>query len=179
MCHAITKKGRICIKSSIKNSKFCHIHQPKLNPLQIINLYSKEEELNNIIIKNKLNYDKLYKQHIINVDDHNKLLKTFNITKEVCLRQDKTKDNLKQEIKNLNKTIEKKNLEFKKLQNEFNKFKSNNKDKLDLINTVQQYELKKKELENQNIDILYYNDAEFQKARIQRNVLIHEKLITV
>lgn len=187
MCNYMITESRQCKLS--KNSKFCHIHKPKLNPLQIIDLYAKQDEhikvintLNSIIEKNKKNYDILYKEHEKNIKESNLLLKTFNITKEICLKQDDKIIKLKTEIKNLNKTIEKKVNIIKDKDNEIKnleKFKETNKVKLELLNKIKEYELVKQELLNKNINIYYHNDPVFHEKRKIRNEIVHEKLIYI
>jgi hypothetical protein len=97
--------------------------------LQIINLHEKENEyvrviqkLNELIDEHKAIYDKLYQQHLQNVEEHNKLIEAFDLAKEVCIHQDKMRNNFKKEIKNLNKTIEKKNQIINKMQEDYNNF---------------------------------------------------------
>lgn len=180
MCNYMITKNRQCRNS--KNSTFCHIHKPQLDTTQIISLYAKQDkdkkeikELYEIISNNKKFYDTLYNKHIKNVDDHNLLLKTYDKSIELCLKQEDKINKLKQEIKNLNKTIEKKVNTIKDL----TQFKESNKVKLELLNKVKEYELEKQQLINNNIDIIYYDDPDFHNRRLERNRLIHEELITI
>jgi len=154
---------------------------------EMINLSHKNNILNEIIKENRANYDKLYNQHKRNVDKHNKLLSiTSNFAK--YHEQDKI------EIKNLNKTVEKKVFLIKELrktnqdiinnhliENEINRgelAQANDKIKqmqedYDKYQIIKKFELKKQTLINKGIDIYNYYDEEFHKQRLYRNCLSH------
>jgi len=176
----------------------CHIHNKKNKEIslayEMINLSHKKDILSEIINKqneqikgNQVNYDKLYNQHIKNVDDHNKLISmTANFAKY--------HDQDKIEIKNLNKTIEKKVILIKELrkthqdiinnhliENEFNrreleeanyKIKQMQED-YDKYQIIKNFDKKKSDLIKQNVDIYNINDDDFHNQRYHRNLLAH------
>jgi hypothetical protein len=198
MCNYQCSTGK-CKISPKKD--LCHIHNKKNKEVsiacQIITLSKKNEILSEIIKKqneqikgNQVNYDKLYNQHIKNVDDHNKLLSmTANFAKY--------HDQDKIEIKNLNKTIEKKvalTKELKKAnqdiinknENELQDYKAkmklaNDKIKLmqidyDKYQIIKKFELKKAQLLKKNIDIYNLNDQNFHNERYLRNQIAHPQI---
>ena len=195
MCNFQCSTGK-CKISPKKD--LCHIHNKKNQEVSLackmINLSQKNDILSEIIKKqniqiksNKVNYDLIYNQHIKNVDDHNKLLSmTANFAKY--------HDQDKVEIKNLNKTVEKKVL-LLRTSNELIK-----KEKQDVINNhlieiqeledkiknmqedfnkyqiIKKFEKKKAELIKKNIDIYNLNDQDFHNQRYLRNQIAHPQI---
>lgn len=209
MCNFQITSTRKCKLSPKKN--LCHIHNKKNkeidNACAIINLSQKNDILNEIIKKqniqikiNQKNYDELYSGHIKNVNDHNELLKAFDAII-------KMRDQDKVEIKNLNKTIEKKVALAKELamqaastrktnqdiinnhliENELNRrtiedltsqIKSMQED-YDKYQIIKKFEKRKADLIKKNIDIYNLNDQDFHNQRYLRNKIAHCELISI
>ena len=179
MCKYILKTGNQCKKSPKKD--LCHIHssqqaQEFKDTCLIITLNQKIDILTKIsttqsdlIKNNKKAYDELYDQHIKNIDEHNLLL-TF------AEKMNQQLTNAKNEIKNLNKTIEKKNNVIADLLREVSNIKKKKQEMEEDFNNYQiikNFEKKKAELINQNIDIYNVNDQDFHNMRWLRNQLAH------
>lgn len=189
MCNFQITSTRKCKLAPKKD--LCHIHNKKNAEVSLackmINLSQKNDILNEIIknqniqIKsNQVNYDLIYNQHIKNVDDHNKLLSmTSNFAKY--------HDQDKIEIKNLNKTIERKVILIKELRKtnqdiinnhlieleEANdKIKSMQED-YDKYQIIKQFDKKKAELIKKNINIYTLKDDNFHNQRYLRNQIAH------
>lgn len=227
MCNHIVLGIRKCLKSPKKD--FCHMHMPQKisqveNLIEILNLKTSENKLiedlktvNSFIKTQKKAYNDLYSQHEKNVNEHNSCVNDWK----------KDMDRLKQEVKGLNKTIEKKNQIIKnndlttkaalvkkeisilkvvevtlnrneetekELLNKISKFQLKisqlelalNNSKLNELlmmedynsfQIIKEFEKHKHELLEKNIDLYNYDDSDFHEERINRNYIVHQKIL--
>lgn len=204
MCKYILKTGNQCKLSPKK--ELCHIHEKNTNSSSgmsssgmsfsgrskeqevkdaclIITLHQKIDILTKIrttqsdlIKNNKKVYDELYDQHNL------LLIFVDKINQQYSAAQDKVR-NAKNEIKNLNKTIEKKNntiatqacyadqmsSNLLDMQNKVDFYKID----YDKYQVIKEYEMEKKRLINNGIDIYNYYNDDFHNKRFNRNLVAH------
>jgi len=167
MCNHIKTNGEKCKNKS--KSEFCHMHKTiqiskregilqsivKLQQQQIAKL---EEELKIFKIVNKKNGE-------LHEDLVNKYNETDKDLKEACEIIKLTKN----EVKNLNKTLEKKSIMIKELTSKINilEVDANN------YKIIKEFEKEKQELIKQGINIYDYKDEKFHEKRWRRNELSH------
>ena len=195
MCKSILKNGRLCRINS--KSEYCYHH--KLNDIKKINndLLEKTktiEELNKTIINVRNRYNSLIINFkILKTDNEDLTIKNFQLKDEIDQLENintNLKINLKKEIKNLNKTIEKKvkiiketDISYQILNNTNNKqikIINEHKEKIDLykedynkFQIIKQFEKYKKDLINKGINIYKYKNQEYHDLRYQRNICAH------
>lgn len=113
-------------------------------------------------------------------------IKNEQLEKKIS-KMSKFQDNVKIELTNLYKTIEKKNIGLREKENEISKLKLTLEQQSKKINNmtedynnfqiIKQYEKTKQELLKKNIDILSFKNSEFHKLRLDRNYIVHEKTL--
>lgn len=197
MCNHIKANGEKCKKKS--KADFCHMHQVSKREIilqNIINLQkqsSLEEANKYIILANKYN-DLLTKAnnnvkiHKELKDKHDELIDIYKRTEqdlidavEVNIKNEKLYNVTKNEVKNMNKTLEKKALIIKYKDEEIKvlmKAKAELEKDANNYRIIIEYEKEKQELINKGIDIYNYeyNNPEFYKLRLRRNQLSHPKV---
>lgn len=94
-------------KNNTKGNNLCNMHKNN-NSVYIIGLEKQNEELNNIIQRNKIAYDDNFKKYHELLQEYNKVMESAKTIMDYNIK-------FKEEIKNLNKTIEKKNTLIKEL----------------------------------------------------------------
>lgn len=199
MCNYIKANGETCKKKS--KTDFCHLHQPSKKEIilqNIINAQKKssleeankfiqlEEKYNKVIMAYKHNQD-VYKDL---ADRHDKLIKIYKETEDnlneavevnikneklynTCLRACELRSN---EVKNINKTLEKKALIIKYKDEEIKalmKAKAELEEDANNYRIITEYEKEKQELINKGIDIYNYQNDEWHQRRQHRNLVAH------
>jgi len=168
------------------NKEICHIHKnmkPKvvqnefLDALKIIDLENKNDKLEKKISKmikfqdnQKVELTNLYKT----IEKKNKLLKekdeyisnqrlqleAIKNTQAKAVIRPSDENDYNQEILNLKKKIN-------NMKEDYNNFQ-----------IVKEYEKTKHKLLKKNIDIYNFNNSQFHKLRLDRNYIVHEKILT-
>ncbi len=192
MCNHIKANGETCKKKS--KTDFCHLHQPSKKEIilqNIINAQKKssleeankfiqlEEKLNKLIIGYKHN-EKVYKDL---ADRHDELIKIYKETEdnlneavEVNIKNERLYNATKNEVKNMNKTLEKKALIIKYKDEEIKaliKAKAELEEDAKNYQIIKQFEKEKQELINKGIDIYNYQNEEWHQKRYYRNLVAH------
>jgi small-conductance mechanosensitive channel len=187
MCNYIKANGEKCKKKS--KTDFCYLHQPSKKEAILNNIvktqkeeYNKlEEKFNKLIIGYKHN-EKVYKDL---ANRHDELIKIYKETEdnlneavEVNIKNERLYNATKNEVKNINKTLEKKALIIKYKDEEIKalmKAKAELEEDANNYRIITEYEKEKQELINKGIDIYIYeyNNPEFYKRRLRRNLAAH------
>lgn len=195
MCNHIKSNGEKCKKKS--KTDFCHMHQVSKKEIILQNIINAQkqsslEEANKyIMLANKYN-DLLTKAnnnvkiHKELEDRHDRLIIIYKKTEqdlidavEVNIKNEKLYNVTKNEVKNMNKTLEKKALIIKYKEEEIKALiKSKNELEEDANNyrIIKEYEKEKQELINKGIDIYNYQNEEWHQKRFLRNQLSHPKV---
>lgn len=158
MCNYLVSQNIKCKISP--NKPFCHLHVNK-KP-KYLHEYEKVDkilELDIIKAKNEKLNDK--------IDKKNKQINT-----------------LEEKIKTLNAIIKQKNIKidessasYKAEINELKKINKSMEEDYKNFQIIREYENIKHNLIKQNIDIYNFNDDEFHKLRLDRNIIVHEKTL--
>lgn len=185
MCNHIKTNGEKCKKKS--KTDFCHMHQPSKKEVILNKIlksqkeeYNKlEEKLNKLIIGYKHN-EKVYKDL---ADRHDELIKIYKETEEnlneaveVNIKNERLYNATKNEVKNMNKTLEKKALIIKYKDEEIKaliKAKAELEEDAKNYQIIKQFEKEKQELINKGIDIYNYQNEEWHQKRYYRNLAAH------
>ena len=192
MCNHIKANGEKCKnKSKVTSQEYCHIHENKISKREkilqdIVKLQQQqnikhEEEIKLIATVNKRNgklYEDLLKKYNDLVDVYKSTEEDLIEAHEPNIKNSKLFDVTKNEVKNLNKTLEKKVLIIKYKDEEIKALMKVNKElEEDAKNykIIKEYELEKQELINKGIDIYNYKNEEWHQKRYLRNQLSHPK----
>lgn len=187
MCNHIKANGEKCKKKS--KEEYCYMHDNKVSKREkvlqdIVKLQQKqnfqhEEEMKLIKIINERNgklYGELLKKYNDLVDVYKNTEQDLIEAHEVNERNEKLFDVTKNEVKNLNKTLEKKVLIIKQKNEELKQKDTKIKElEEDATNykIIKEYELEKQELINKGVNIYNYRNNEFHEKRYLRNQLSH------
>jgi len=145
MCKFQTRNNTMC-KIASKDNEYCHIHRK-------------------IIATQKLNsFDLKLSQSKNEIRNLNKTIqrKTKFFRNEI-VKKEETIENLKDQIEDLRDSISSHIKTINMMKEDYDKYQ-----------LIKAYELKKKKLLENGIDIFKYNDQEFHYQRKLRNKLAHE-----
>lgn len=114
-CPFIIEKTKTRCKNNTKDNALCKIHK-RDNSIYILNLEKTNQEfklaineLNNIIQRNKIAYDSNFQKYHNLLQEYGKVMECSKVIMDYNAK-------FKEEIKNLNKTIEKKSIKIKELE---------------------------------------------------------------
>jgi len=178
MCKQILKNGNYCKKAIGKD--YCHIHmKTKYEINEAIAIIEKEK------VRDELN--RMAKLYISSLEDNKKLINKFESQikfiedmKDEFIAKSKSMikraDYQKNEISNLNKTIENKNNFIKEKNNKIIELEekiNSLKEDYDKYQIIKEFEKEKNDLINQGIDIYNYYNDDYHNKRYQRNLVAH------
>ena len=172
-CQAKTKLNKTCKVKT--NNNYCHIHKNKQSVAYQDNC-KLVKQIEKIILEDERNH------------------KIFNNQSEQLKNTIKKNEQLKQEVKHLNKSLEKKNIIINSQTIKMNELIIQNKryvnDLICMLNQIKdmkidynnyqiikQFERLKNQLLKQKIDIYNYDNDKYHQLRLKRNLIVHESIL--